>query len=323
MGHQNTTIDASMNNRDGRPVRVLIFGISGMLGNAVFRVLSGRDTLSVYGTVRSDNARRYFPDKLTENIVSGVDIEDEGTLGRLFQEHRPDVVINCVGVIKQLSEANDVLKTVPINTLFPHRLARLCGTHRARLILIGTDCVFSGRKGNYTEDDFPDCYDLYGRSKLLGEIHDKEHVITLRTSIIGHELGSHHSLVDWFLHQEGSVNGYTRAIFSGLPTPELAKLIRDVVIPNQRLFGLYHVAADPINKCDLLTLVARVYGKTISIIPSDRLVIDRSLNARRFLDATGYKAKPWPALIQDMFEFRESMRAASAYQPSPTGASQA
>jgi dTDP-4-dehydrorhamnose reductase len=211
-------------------------------------------------------------------------------------------VINCVGLVKQLADANDPLQAVPINTLLPHRLAALCKATGARLVHISTDCVFSGEKGGYRESDFPDAYDLYGRSKLLGEV-DYPHAITLRTSIIGRELSGHRSLVGWFLAQQGTVQGFTGAIFSGLPTMELARVINEYVLPRPDLHGLYHVATQPINKYDLLKLVAKTYGKDTEIVPSDRLTIDRSLNADRFREATGYVAPEWSVLVQNMHDF--------------------
>jgi dTDP-4-dehydrorhamnose reductase len=178
----------------------------------------------------------------------------------------------------------------------------LCKATGARLVHISTDCVFSGEKGGYLESDFPDAYDLYGRSKLLGEV-DYPHAITLRTSIIGRELSGHRSLVGWFLAQQGTVQGFTGAIFSGLPTMELARVINEYVLPRPDLHGLYHVATQPINKYDLLKLVAKTYGKDTEIVPSDRLTIDRSLNADRFREATGYVAPEWPVLVQNMHDF--------------------
>jgi dTDP-4-dehydrorhamnose reductase len=167
---------------------------------------------------------------------------------------------------------------------------------------ISTDCVFSGAKGGYMEEDAPDARDLYGRSKLLGEV-DCPHAVTLRTSIIGHELNSAHGLIGWFLAQQGNVKGYTRAIFSGLPTYELARVIRDLVLPRAEMHGLFHVASRPISKYDLLHMVNQEYGKGLKIEPDDHLKIDRSLNANRFLEATGYKAPDWPDLIAQMREF--------------------
>ena len=269
----------------------------------MFRVLSEDKSSIVYGSARSGSFRHHFAEELANQIVAGVDVENHDSLVRLFATVRPDVVVNCVGLVKQLAEVNDPLQAVPLNALLPHRLAALCHITAARLVHFGTDCVFSGAKGNYSETDFSDADDLYGRSKLLGEV-DCPHAITLRTSVIGHELSGQRSLVNWFLAQQGSARGFTRAIFSGLPAVELAAVVRDVVLPRQELCGLYHVASKPINKFDLLQLVAKTYGKTIEITASEDLVIDRSLNADRFREATGYVPPEWPVLIRRMYEFK-------------------
>ncbi len=284
-------------------MRVLVLGISGMLGSAMFRQLSIGPSLVVYGTVRNDNVVSYFDKALREKIISGVDVESQDSLIALFGRVKPDVVVNCIGLVKQLGEASNPLQAVPINSLLPHRLAALCKVASARLIHVSTDCVFSGSKGCYVESDFPDAYDLYGRSKLIGEVN-YPHAITLRTSIIGHELAGARSLLCWFLAQKGQTKGYTKAIFSGLPTNELAKIVRDFVLPRPDLHGLYHVAARPIDKHSLLTLVADVYGKDIEIVPDDKVVIDRSLSAERFFEATGYLAPEWPELVKKMHEFQ-------------------
>jgi dTDP-4-dehydrorhamnose reductase len=283
-------------------MKVMVLGVSGMLGNAVYRVLSANPELSVFGTARSESAGNHFSQVLAENLVFNVDVESQDSLVKAFGRVKPDVVINCVGLVKQLADANDPLLAVPINTLLPHRLAALCKATDARLIHISTDCVFSGNKGGYQESDFPDAYDLYGRSKLLGEV-DYPHAVTLRTSIIGKELSGHRSLVGWFLAQKGQVKGFTRAIFSGLPTMELARVINEHVLPHPELRGLYHVSAQPINKYDLLRLIAEAYGKSVDIIPSDELSIDRSLDSTRFRLATGYVAPEWSALVKYMHEF--------------------
>lgn len=284
-------------------MRILILGASGMLGNAMIRVLSEKTDWQVYGTVRSEGAKRFFHPDIAERLLTGVDVEQQDSLLQAFTRVRPDVVINCVGLIKQLADAEDPLQAIPINALLPHRLARLCELAGARLVHISTDCVFAGDKGNYRESDPSDAKDLYGRSKLLGEVA-YPHAVTLRTSIIGHELQSAHGLVGWFLSQHDRCNGYTKAIFSGLPTVVLAQIVCDVVIPRTELSGVYHVAAQPITKYDLLKLIADVYGKKIEIVPSDRLVIDRSLNAERFQSATGYIAPEWPELINLMHKYK-------------------
>lgn len=273
-----------------------------MLGNAVLRLFAQSPGYQVCGSVRSSGALRFLSRDLYSSVIVGVDVENIDSLMRLFAVAHPDVVINCVGLIKQLAEASDPLSAVLINALLPHRLARLCDVAGARLIHMGTDCVFSGAKGMYTEADASDASDLYGRSKYLGEV-DYPHAITLRTSIIGHELDGARSLVGWFLAQEGSVKGFTRAIFSGLPTVEIARLIRDHVIPHPDLHGLYHVSAEPINKFDLLTLVANRYGKSIDILPDETYVIDRSLDSTRFRAVTGFQPAPWAELIRLMHDF--------------------
>lgn len=280
-------------------MKVLVLGASGMLGSAVMRTLSEKADWEVFGTLRSAGAKRFFSTEIAERLIVGCDVENHDSLVNVFQRIKPDVVVNCIGLIKQVADADDPLLALPINSLLPHRLAALCALGKARLIHISTDCVFNGSRGGYTEDDESDATDLYGKSKYIGEVY-ASHTITLRTSIIGHELQSAHGLVEWFLLQKEQCNGYNRAIFSGLPTAALAQLIRDIVIPKPDLFGLYHVAAKPISKFDLLSLIAEVYGKSIAIEPDDHLVIDRSLNGDKLRRDTGFVAPEWRDLIHLM-----------------------
>jgi dTDP-4-dehydrorhamnose reductase len=285
------------------PIRVLVLGASGMLGNAVLRVFAESPGFEAYGTVRSLSVLKLLPEQVRANIISGVDVENSDSMVAVMDRVRPNVVVNCIGLVKQLAQADDPLQAIPINALLPHRLARLCALVNARFVHMSTDCVFSGAKGMYTEDDVSDAYDLYGRSKFLGEV-DYPNAITLRTSIIGHELDRHTSLVGWFLKQEGQVKGFDRAIFSGLPTVEVARVIRDFVIPHAGLRGLYNLSAEPINKFDLLALVAKAYGKQVIINRDSGLVIDRSLDSSRFRQATGFKPKSWPELVRAMHDFK-------------------
>jgi dTDP-4-dehydrorhamnose reductase len=285
-----------------KKIRLLVLGVSGMLGNAVFRVFAQSDRYSVMGSARSAGVLRLLPFELREQVICGVDAENTDSLSRLFALARPNVVINCIGLVKQLAEAGDPLAASTINALLPHRVARLCDVAGARMIHISTDCVFAGTRGMYSEQDVSDAKDLYGRSKYLGEV-DYPHAVTLRTSIIGHELNSVHGLVGWFLAQQEPIRGYSGAIFSGLPTVELARVVRDFVLPNPELRGLYNVSAEPINKYELLKLVAKVYGKVIDITPDDKLKIDRSLDSSRFREITGYQPAAWPELVRRMHEF--------------------
>ena len=281
---------------------IVIIGSSGMLGNAVTRYFFQETDFSVTGTVRSKDSIGLFPQSLQEHIVWGVDVDYFDTVRAFIKEQQPDIVINCVGLVKQLSDANDPLIALPINSLFPHMLARCCAEYSARVIHMSTDCVFSGSKGGYLDNDIPDAHDLYGVSKRLGEV-DYPNAVTLRTSIIGHELNGNRSLIDWFLSQEGSVKGFCEAVFSGLPTVEIARIIKDYVIPNKELRGLYHVSAEPINKYDLLSLVADIYGHNTKIIKDTDFKIDRSLDSSRFRAVTGFKPDPWHEMIITMKNF--------------------
>lgn len=280
-------------------MKILVLGASGMLGSAVFRVLEKKEDCETIGTVRSEEVKRFFASELGRKLVVCCDVENHDALVKVFEQTQPEVVINCVSLPRPLLSTGNPLEIIPIYALLPHRLARLCSLIGARLIHISTDGVFTGSKGQYTENDLPDSRDIYGISKLLGEVN-YPHTITLRTSIIGHELQGANGLLDWFLSQHESCNCFRRAIFSGLPAVVLARIIRDFVIPQSTLFGIYHVAAPPISKFDLLRLVAEVYGKSIEIIPLDDPVIDRSLNADRFRAATGYVPPAWPELIRIM-----------------------
>jgi dTDP-4-dehydrorhamnose reductase len=281
--------------------RVLVLGSTGMLGNALVRYLAASDGIEVWGTARrmpTSFRGRSFKDR----ILTGIDVEDIDSVIHAFGEVRPRSVVNCIGLVKQLAEVDDPLRAIPINAMVPHRLSRLSQAVGARFIHISTDCVFSGTKGNYTEEDAADAKDLYGRSKHLGEV-DYPNAVTLRTSIIGHELDSAHGLIGWFLAQDGRVRGYRKAIFSGLPTVELGRVIRDYVLPRQDLHGVYHVSAAPIAKYDLLRLAAAEYGRSNEIAPDDTVVIDRSLDSTRFRLATGYVPPSWPELVRTMRAF--------------------
>lgn len=282
-------------------MNILVLGATGMLGNATFRVLSEDDDTQVFGTVRSVDAQRLFITELASRLVVAENLEDYNTLERLFDMVEPQVVVNCVALGRPAP--SDPMKSISIFSLLSHRLARLCRLRCARLIQISSDGVFSGSRGGYTEDDYPDASDVYGIAKLLGEVSEP-HAITLRTSIIGHELQTRTGLLEWFLSQDNQCRCYSRVIFSGFPTVVLAQLIRDVLLPRPDLHGIYHVASEPISKFDLLSLVAEVYGKSIEIIPLDEPVIDRSLNADRFRAATGYVAPAWPELISIMHSYK-------------------
>ena len=283
-------------------MKILVLGASGMLGNTVIRELSKDNNLDVFGTVRSKNSFKYFSNEISKKLIHSINVENVDSLFQVINKIKPNLLINCIGLVKQLGASENPLQAIPINSLLPHRLAQISSLFGARLIQISTDCVFTGSRGNYLESDAADAQDLYGRSKCLGEVN-YPNAITLRTSIIGHELDSSHSLLGWFLAQKDPIKGYRKALFSGLPTIEVARIIRDHVIPNPHLTGLYHLSADPISKYDLLRLIATQYSKEVDIQPDDSVIIDRTLDSTRFRCATGYTPGTWTHLIKEMYKF--------------------
>lgn len=282
--------------------KILVLGVSGMLGHKVFEVLLRYGTFDVYGTVTSlSSFDGLLPNCFKTRIIEGVYADKIGTLESVIRERKPDVVINCIGIIKQNKNSKDCVSSLLINALFPHLAADVCEKNNARFITVATDCVFDGSKGDYHDDDLPTCHDIYGMTKFLGEVKDKTNSLTLRTSIIGHELNSNISLLDWFLSQENEVKGFTEAIFSGFTTLEFAKLLAEKIIPNDSLSGLYQISVNPISKYDLLKLVADVYSKDIKINTSDELKINRSLNSDALRGKIDYNPPTWEYLIKEMY----------------------
>ena len=284
-------------------MKVLVLGASGMLGHAMVRVLSKNENLQVFGSIRSDKVKVFFSPHNAENLVLCNDVTNFNDLSDIFDKVQPNVVINCISLDKALLAKSSPLLMIPIYALLPHQLAKLCSGIDARLIHISTDGVFSGSRGNYLEDDVCDSQDIYGITKYIGEVHEP-HTITIRTSIIGHELKSKNGLVEWFLLQQAQCQCFNRVIFSGFPTVVLAQIIRDFVIPNADLNGVYHIASNPISKRELLLLIAEVYGKKIKFITNNKLVINRSLNGERFRIATGYVPPDWQSLVKSMHSNR-------------------
>lgn len=279
--------------------KILIVGANGMLGGSLFRYFSRKTKHDVLGTLRSESAAQHFMSQGFDNVYLGVDARDATSVESVIQDYVPDYVLNCIGVIKQVDEAKSPIPSIEINSLLPHRLAKFCDSVGAKLVHFSTDCVFSGTRGAYTENDIPDASDLYGRSKLLGEITYGHH-LTLRTSIIGHEMDNSVSLVDWFLNQSGTVKGYSKAIFSGLPTICIAEFLANYIVRRNAPAGLLHLSVDPIDKYSLLKIVAERYDLQTSIDEYADFKIDRSLDSSKLREAVGFKSESWELMIEKM-----------------------
>ena len=285
--------------------KILILGATGMLGHKLMQVLSTR--FLVTGTMRGKTpSLSNHPIFKGMNIIGDVNATDINSIHRVVEQMRPDIVINCIGIVKQLPEAKEPVKSIAINALFPHQLAKICPERKIRLIHISTDCVFSGKKGHYSENDPSDADDLYGKTKYLGEI-DYPNCLTIRTSIIGRELSTSHGLVEWFLSQEGKkIDGYKKAVFSGLTTIALSEIISQIISEYPDLQGVYQIASVPISKFDLLNLIKKTYGLSITIEPDETVVNDRSLLPDKFKNQTGLTVPSWVDMIEKMH--RDSTR---------------
>lgn len=279
-------------------MRILILGGDGMLGHQLLKSLALRHEVKV--TLRQDlEAYALYQLFNHDNAYDGIDVRSLERLTEVMADFSPEVVINAVGIVKQRPTAKESIPSLEINSLLPHRLSVLCKAVGARLIHLSTDCIFSGKKGNYQESDSSDAEDLYGKTKFLGETQDS-HCLTLRTSIIGRELSRHTSLLDWFLAQTGLVKGFTKAIYTGFTTMEMSRIIEKILLEYPDASGVYQVSSDPINKYELLLLIREKLGLDIEIVPDDVFCCDRSLDSTRFRTDFNYTPPAWPAMIEEL-----------------------
>jgi len=265
-------------------MKVLVLGGDGMLGHRLALGLRARHEVSAI--TRRD-----------------ADVRDMSRIRSLLENSGAQAVVNAVGVIPQRQDGNDTIENLEVNALFPHLLARACGDAGARLIHVSTDCVFSGRRGNYGEQDNPDPVDLYGRTKLLGEVQEGI-ALTLRTSLIGWSPARRTGLVEWFAAQRGPVQGYRNAIFSGLTTPEFTR-VADLLLNGPVASGLYHLSAAPISKLELLTRLRDRLGLDTEILAADEPRVDRSLDSSRFRAAFSYAPPSWDAMLDELAQMKK------------------
>ncbi len=270
-----------------------------MLGHQLFKHLGADHDVRV--TLRRElDAYRDVGLFQLDNAYAGIEAGDTEALLEATGDFHPEAVINGIGIVKQRDQAKASMPSLEINALLPHRLALLCKAIGARLIHMSTDCVFSGRTGNYREQNPSDAEDLYGKTKLLGELHDA-HCVTLRTSIIGLELRRKAGLIEWFLSQQAGIRGFRRAIYTGFTTAEMARVVERVLLEHTGLHGVWHVASTPISKYELLGMLAeKIECTDVDIEPDDSFVCDRSLDGSRFTEATGYAAPSWDTMLDEL-----------------------
>ena len=281
-------------------MKVLIFGAYGMLGHHIASEISkSHETVATVRKFREEHQK--FFDTIDVSIEDEIDVRDIQSVRRILIHNRPQVVINAVGLTKQLITNDNFSDAIHLNSLFPHQLANICDEIGSRLILFSTDCVFSGVRGSYTENDYLDADDLYGRTKILGEIATSDHVVTLRKSTVGIELSGSHGLVEWFLSQTGEINGFSNALYSGLTSQELSRVISNKIIGHTELSGLWHIAASPISKYDLLVkLLEFLDWKDITVNKDETVRIDRTLDSTKFNSITGYEPPCWDYMLKEL-----------------------
>ncbi len=284
-------------------MKILILASTGLLGNTITKYFFNNTKFQTYGTLRDSSNIKFFDKKYKQNFLIIKNILNYSETENKLKNLKPDIIINCFGITnKEITNGRQSEDFININSLFPYRLQKICSNIGARLIHFSSDCIYSGNKGSYNEYDNPDPTDIYGRSKLLGEL-DFDNTLTIRKSVIGHELLSKKGLLEWFLQQENYVQGYKNVIFSGITVLELAILIEKYIIPRKNLKGIINISGERISKYELLKIIANVYKKPIKIIPNNSLKIDRSLDGSQFNKLTGYKSNSWSLLIKSMYEF--------------------
>ena len=277
-------------------MRVMVVGATGTLGHRL--CLEWAERFECWGTVRDPVEEPVAKLLASTRLIAGVTADEPSTLRAALEQARPEVVVNCVGAVKQAEAGQQPIPAIRINSLFPHELAAACREASARMVHVSTDCVFSGDRGGYTEQDVPDATDLYGRSKLLGEVSG-EGLLTLRTSLIGRELRSSLGLLEWLIsNRGGSVKGFSRAVFSGLTTIALAAEIGALLEEHPGLEGVWQLASEPIDKLELLTMLERELELGIEIVPDDTVIVDRSLDSSRLCRATGRQPRRWEEMVE-------------------------
>jgi dTDP-4-dehydrorhamnose reductase len=282
-------------------MKILILGGDGMLGHQLLN--SFKEKFEVKVTLRKNiNEYTQYEIFTHDNCFDHVDVRDFEKLASVIETFKPNVLINAVGIVKQRKDSKEIIPSLEINALLPHKLSLECGKYNTKVIHISTDCVFSGKTGMYDEESLADADDIYGRTKFLGEL-SLNNCLTLRTSIIGRELSRHNSLLDWFLAQNEPIKGFKNAIFSGFTTIELARIIEMMILKYPEASGIYNVSSEPINKYDLLKMISELLNHKIEIVPDESFFCNRSLSSNLFRKSFNYTPPSWLSMLSELKKF--------------------
>jgi dTDP-4-dehydrorhamnose reductase len=278
--------------------KIYILGITGMLGYELFIRFNKNTQYKIKGSTRlnyCNNLNQY------KNIDFNISAFNLKKIEKKLKKFKPDYVLNCIGLVKQkIKKFSNGYEVYYLNSIFPYEISKITKKISAKLIHFSTDCVFSGRKGNYCEKDNPDAHDLYGHSKQLGELNKRSDVITIRTSIIGHELSTKNGLLEWFLAQKKKCVGFAKFFFSGLTTFEVFTFLDLYLLKKNSVSGLIHLSSSKISKYKLLKLISKIYQKKIIITKDNKIRINRTLNSKYIERKLFYKCPSWEIMIKQM-----------------------
>ncbi len=281
-------------------MRILILGGTGILGHQLYKHMSSHfpDT---FATIRQSRTKYQLSNITDESkIIECVDVTEFHILTGIMNSVKPDVILNCTGFTKRRKDVNEVINSIKLNALFPHLLAEWGRNNSVRVINFSTDCVFDGMTGNYSDVSPTNAVDLYGKTKAIGEIRG-ENALTLRSSFIGTELENGTELLEWFLGQTGgTVRGFKNAIYSGLTTLELSRVIEKIIIHYPGANGIYNVSSDPISKYELLLLIRDKMHLNVEVLPDENVICDRSLNSSKFRQEFNYVPPRWELMIDEL-----------------------
>ena len=275
-------------------MKILILGSTGILGRTLSLFLNQKKNIIIHQISRNKENKKHIYLK---------DFTDFNKLKNVILKINPTHIINCIGITKFNNSYKIKTLTKLINTKLPKFLSTLCLKNKIFFLQISTDCVFSGKKGNYTDNSKKDALDTYGVSKAMGEVMN-QYTATIRTSFIGPEQKSKKSLLNWFLSQKKEVNGFNNAFFSGVTSLELCQIIYKYFLRNKNLYNkIINVGGYTISKYDLLSCVAKVFDKKILVKKFTDFKIDRSLNCQKFKKMTKYKNKSWLKMLKELKVF--------------------
>ena len=285
-------------------MKILLLGGGGLAGNTFIKYfLSFKNRYSI-GVTFSEHESNYNLNLDNQSISTFYNINafKYNLVSSVINDYKPQVIINTIGLTKRISNTIDPKLSIYLNSYFPHLLLKTSNEKDIKLIHLSTDCIFSGYNGNYSEDSIPDALDIYGKTKFLGELNEKN-ALTLRTSILGPEIRRFLGIYSWFINQKTDVFGFDKAFFSGITSLELAKIIFHIIDHNYDLYGIYNLASEKISKFELLNIIKKIKKMNINIIKSDSEIYDRSLNNKKFRSVSEYKVPNWENMILDLIDY--------------------